>query len=221
MIDVGLLVGELVFGVLVFGGIGGIVWKIRRDDVDDVTDMRSVPVVRIADAKDEQMVRVVGRVVTDHGELVTAPVSGRPCVAWQLHLTAPWTMGRDHILDRDDSVGFVIDDGTGRAQVAASFAVLALATRDEADGPPEFVPPSLAAWLAENYSSDEWRDLRRLRWQETRVEPGDLVAVVGIARVAIDMHGEAATYRDVPKRVVIDGSDDAPLSLSDDKSLLA
>ena len=116
MDDVGTLLGLAAFGVLVFGGIGGIVWKIRREDVDDVTDMRSVPLVRIADAKDEQMVRVAGRVAADHGELLTAPVSGRRCVAWQLALTAPWWRGGDPVVDRDDNISFLNDDASGRGR---------------------------------------------------------------------------------------------------------
>jgi len=220
MDDIGSVLGLVFFGVLVFGGIGATVWKIRRDDVDDVTDMRSVQLVRIADAKDQQMVRVVGRVVADPGEMTTAPVSGRPSVAWRLQLTAPWTMGRDSVVERDDSRAFAIDDGTGRAHIMGSFKIWALATRAEGEGSVDDMPPSLPAWLDENYSSDEWRALRKLRWQETRVEPGDTVCVVGIARVVVDQEGDAATYRDMPRRVELVGSDDAPLSISDDKTLL-
>ena len=219
MIDAGQLFVDCFFSVVVFGTIGGIAWKVRRENVDDVTDMRSVPLVRIADARDEQMVRVAGRVVSDEGELSTAPVSGRPCVAWELRFTAGWSLGRDHIAERNLSVGFAVDDGSGRAHVAANVAVWALATRVEGMGSGDEVPATLAAWLAENHASDEWRGLRRLRWQETRVEPGDEVAVVGIAHVGVDVHGDAATYRDVPRRVTIAGSDDAPLSLSDDPTL--
>ena len=219
MIDGGLIFVDLFFGVVIFGGIGGIVWKVRREDVDDVTDMRSVALVRIADAGDEQMVRVAGRVVPGEGGLVKAPVSGRPCVAWQLRLTAGWSLGRDRIVESDLCVGFVLDDGSGPARVGYKVAVWALARRVEGAGSGDDVPATLAAWLAENHASDDWRDARRLRWSETRVEPGDEVAVVGIAHVGVDGDGEAATYRDVPKSVTIEGSDDAPLSLSDDPSL--
>jgi len=146
MIDVGDLVGRLFGGLIFFGAIGGIVWKIRRDNVDDVTDMRSVPLLRIADARDEQMVRVAGRVVPDEGQLLTAPVSGRPCVAWELHFTASWSMGRDALIDRNGSVGFILDDGSGRAHVGFDLKVWALTAREEgrADSGDE-VPATLAA----------------------------------------------------------------------------
>ena len=218
MIEVGQLLGSLFFGSLVFGGIGAIAWKIRRDSVDDVTDMRSVALVRVVDARDEQMVRVAGRVVAEDGALLTAPVSGRPCVAWELSFTTP-AFGGERIMDRRDTVGFIVEDDSGRAHVAAEIAVWALQARAEGEGPGKDVPPTLAAWLAENHASDQWREIRRLRWRETRVEPGDQIAVVGIAHVSIDSEGEAATYRDAPTRVVIDGSDDAPLSIADDPSL--
>lgn len=219
MIDAGQIVVDVFFSLVVFGTIGGIAWKVRREDVDDVSDMRSVALVRISDARDEEMVRVTGRVVPDEGELATAPVSGRPCVAFQLWVTAGWSLGRDRIIERDFCFSFFVDDGSGRARIAERPAVWALATRVEGMGGGDEVPATLAAWLEENHASDEWRSLRRLRWREARIEPGDEVAVVGIAHVGIDVHGDAATYRDVPKSVTIDGSADAPLSLGDDPSL--
>ena len=218
--DVGDLLARLFFGGLVLGPIGLIAWKIRRDLVDDVADMRSVALVRIANAGDEQMVRVAGRVVADHGERLTAPVSGRACVAWELRFTTASRLD-GCIIDRREAVGFVLDDGSGRAHVAGSVAIWALSARSEGEGEGagDDVPPPLAAWLAENHASDEWRQMRRLRWRETRVEPSDEIAVVGIAHVGVDTEGEAATYRDAPRRVTIDGSDDAPLSIGDHPSL--
>jgi hypothetical protein len=222
MPDPGVLGGLVAFGCLVFGSIGGIAWKIRRDSaevLDDVGDMRTVPLVRIGEARDEQMVRFAGRVVVDDVEIPMAPVSGRPCVAWQLSITAPWKLGRDVILERNGCSSFLIDDGSGRARVVGNPKVWALATRLEGQGSGDDVPPTLAAWLEENHASDEWRDLPELRWSETRVEPGDELAVVGIAHVRIDVDGDSAGYRDAPMLITVEDSDDAPLSLGDDASL--
>jgi hypothetical protein len=216
VIEVGQLFVDAFFIVVVFGTIGGIAWKVRKDDVDDATDMRSVPLVRIADVRDQQMVRLAGRVVTEEGALLDAPVSGRPCVAFGLQFGAHGKL----IIDRNDSTCFVLEDGSGLAHVVEEIKIPLLATRMEGTAATsDEVPATLAAWLEENHASDEWRSRRDLHWLETRVEPGDEVAVVGIAHVGIDVDGDADGYRDAPTLITIESSEDAPLSLSDDPSL--
>ena len=72
---------------------------------------------RIADCRDGQLVKVVGRAVAiAQAEPTTAPFSGRPCVAWRIsatlgHSKNAKTTGRAHI-DK-----FIVTDDRGEAIV--------------------------------------------------------------------------------------------------------
>jgi len=207
------------FGVIavVGGGFSFLSRAFKRDIEDDVADMRSVARAHAAAAREGAVVRVVGRVV-DQGELLVAPVSDRRCVAYELEHC--YRNGERNIGDCA-SVPFLLDDdGGARAATSSACRVLALRLRIDERGRPDDLPAPFAAWLEENHSSDEWRHERRLSWWESRVEPGDRVAIVGVARREIAQQGNGG-YRDAPTLLMLDHADDAPLSIGDDPSLLA
>ena len=208
----------VVFGLGFFAAIGAGLRRWNRNllrDLDDTRDMRSVGRARASNAREGAVVRVVGR-VTAGGELLIAPVSGRPCVAYEFEVRPK---GEERIGGDCSSRPFGLDDEGTRAATSSACRVMALRRRIEERGTGDDVPAPLAAWLEENHSSDEWRSMRKLTWWESRVEPGDTVAVVGVARRQIDPDGEAG-YRDAPTVLMLDDADDAPLSVGDDPSLL-
>jgi hypothetical protein len=57
-----------------------------------------------------------------------------------------------------------------------------------------------------------------LIYREGVLEEGELVAVLGTARVEPDPDGAARSYREVATRVVVDEPDEDPLMLSDTAS---
>ena len=206
-------------GIGMFAGlVGGVVLLVRalKRDLDDVGDMRSVARAHAAVAREGAVVRVVGRVVDHGGEMLVAPVSGRRCVAYEFELRYG---NGERILGDHASIPFMLDDGGTRAGTSSACRILALRPRVDERSRPEDVPASFAAWLEDNHASDEWRHERELQWWESRIELGDTVAVVGVARREIAQEGEGG-YRDAPTLLMLDDADDAPLSLGDDPSLL-
>jgi hypothetical protein len=200
------------------------VWKLRRenvverDDVDDVVDMRSVRRVRLASIAGEDLVRVAG-VVSSTAAPLTAPLSGRACVAWVIELRGPGLDVRVFFSDR--AVGaFTIEEEGMRARIEPPCEVLALSVRLRTRVRPELLPSAFRQWLEEAHSGDEWEHMSRLEVRERRIEPGEPIAVVGLARRGRDGDGLAAGYRDAPEVVLFENAEGAPLSLSDHPSLL-
>jgi hypothetical protein len=197
------------------GGLFALVVRSLKRGLDDVADMRSVARAHASQAREGAVVRVVGRVL-DQDPMLVAPVSGRRCVAYDFELR----YGNGELITAGSaSVPFILDDEGARAVTSAACRVLALRRRLDERSRPEELPVAFAAWLEENHASDEWRLERALRWRESRVEPGDRVAVVGVARREIAQQGQGG-YRDAPTLLMLDDADDAPLSIGDDPSLL-
>ena len=222
VLDLGSLFGALAFVGLLGGGVVAVARLIRRD-ADAIGDMRSVTRARLGEAREDAVVRVTARVVAAAGgELLVAPVSGAPCVAYECWLGfGRHTRIAEEPIKHDRSiVPFVVDDGSAHGRVEANVQVLVLRRRVEGEGGPDDVPPPFARWLEENHSSDEWRHARQLFWWEKRLAPGDRVSIVGVVRRQIDPDGDSGGYRDAPMTVTLADADDAPLSVSDDPSLL-
>jgi hypothetical protein len=212
-------VGGLMIATLVFGPILAIAVKIKHDAaaLDDVNDMRTVPLMRLADAARTmpELVRVAGRAVAH--EPRRAPISGRPAVACVIELYRDGA--REPFVSDVLVEPFLVEDEGGRARVEPPFQVLALSPRLSGRGC-DGLPAAFQAWVDERWDYDDWRAARRLRWIERRIEPGERVAVVGLARRELGGDGGGGNYREAPSTVVIESDDGAPLSLSDHPSLV-
>ena len=216
---------ESILGGTVFLGLFGglvtfIVLRIKRDvaHVDDIADMRSVPLVRLGEILAEDVVRAAGT-VAPADSLLVAPVSGRPCVYYEVVVRLAYDA--EPIIASSDICAFDLDDGSGRAYVQPPCPIIIVAERVRDTGAPESVPATLQAWLEENHASDDWREAKRLHWSERRIEPGDRLGLVGFARREVAREGALGGYRDAPSQVVFETDERAPLSLSDDASLVA
>jgi hypothetical protein len=215
----GSVIGMVCTMLGIVGAVALVGRKMKRDAdaLSDVADMRSVALVRLGDVEDEAMVRVVGR-VAPYDRPVTAPVSGRPCVAYAVEL---YVGGNVRPLVTGGEVrAFYVEDGGVRALVQPPCPIVALTARHEGRRTPAELTPAFAAWLEENHASDDWRHEKRLRFVEHRLEPGERAAIVGVARREVDGDAAFAGYREPPQLVVFETADDAPLSVSDDPSLL-
>lgn len=140
--------------------------RIKRDvaHVDDIADMRSVPLVRLGEIVAEDVVRAVGT-VAPADSLLVAPVSGRPCVYYEV-VVRP-AHDAEPIIAWSDIRAFDLDDGSGRAYVQPPCPIIMIAERVRETGAP------------------------------------------------------TSGYRDAPSQVVFETDERAPLSLSDDASLVA
>ncbi|HEX8953926.1 MAG TPA: hypothetical protein VF945_18845, partial [Polyangia bacterium] len=81
--------------------------------------------------------------------------------------------------------------------------------------------PDLERFLAERGIATEGTFFRKsLRGQEGILEAGERVAVGGIARWVPDPDAAGGSYRETPKRLVLESSESLGIFLSDDKATL-
>jgi hypothetical protein len=81
--------------------------------------------------------------------------------------------------------------------------------------------PDLERFLAERGIATEGAFFRKnLRGREGILEAGERVAVGGIARWLPDPDAAGGSYRETPKRLVLESSESLGIFLSDDKSAL-
>jgi len=175
---------------------GCVIWLVRSGAFarsrDVATAMRIAEPSAIADLAPNVLVRVEGT-AGRLDALVTAPLSGRPCLYWALRvheLRAPLERGDglDHVFADSDHSVFWIDDGTGKALVDPLGAEVSLrfdhTTRD--------VPSKYAGLLASN---------RSYLCEEAIISDGGKIAIAGTAVEsdwAAPADGDA--YRSPPTR---------------------
>jgi hypothetical protein len=174
--------------------------------------LRSVRVTPIAKLTEEKLACVVGRVEIET-PLLTAPLSRRPCVAYD---TSTWFSTENGVLaevaTERQLVSFYIVDATGRARVDAPSAALCnrpvVRTRDTVD------LGIRSAFFARNASFDAKAKLRPDgRFEERVIEPGMTIRIAGSVNLepGAELTGERL-YRDAnPVRATITGSSQYPL----------
>jgi hypothetical protein len=177
--------------------------------------LRSVPRTRVLQLAPGP-VRVTGRACKAEHAL-TAPVSGRPCVAYQLTIEEA-IPGQDQtvtwrpVLRLADAHPFWVDDGTGRVLVEPD-AHLELALDEDRRGGSGFLDrvrdvdgvARLEAFLRmRGVVTDGWFGRRKHRYREGVVEEGETVSV-GATAVA----GESAG------KLTLRGSEQVPIIVTD------
>lgn len=193
--------------------------KIRRA-------LRAARRVPIAEVREGEVVRVTGR-VRGVSELLRAPLSGRPCVFFEVTVEEYRSSGKSgrwvRILREQEAMDFLVEDGTGKALVRADgMRVLAQRDHEQSSGTFNDATPELEAFLARHgEKSTGWIFNRRLRYREGIFEPGETVTVLGEAHWEQDPDPETAGtgYRDVPKRLVLRPRPQGPVIASDEPGL--
>jgi hypothetical protein len=196
--------------------------------------LRACPVVAINRAADGATVRIVGA-VRARAPMLASPLSGRECVAYDLVLEELVKTGKSshwrQILHLEDACEFEIVDATGRAIVEAKHIAVALIGDAHArTGLFEDATPELLALLdAHGLSATGLFGMNKgLRVREGVLEPDETIAVLGRARWENDPEarstpGELGGYRGltVPRWLVIEAPDGAPVRASDDPAAMA
>lgn len=137
------------------------------------------PIARLA----EGPAAVSGQVV-EAGPTLVAPLSGRPCVYYRLHVQERRGGRLATVVDDSGTVPFAVDDGTGRAHVELGRTSPRLDPRPDAS--PTKVPSSPPEdRLARRYglTTRGWSAGSSLRFRETIVAPGDRLYVLGRATI--------------------------------------
>ena len=170
----------------------------------------------------EGLVRWSGRVHLT-SEPLTAPVSQRPCVAYQLTvMRGDGEGGWSKVLERTDARPFILADETGQGVVDAMSGPFAIA----------LVPDRKASSSAFRADSADLKRVRALlheedivtqttfgtdqpvKFSEAVLLPGSELSVSGSCTWEIALDGERAGYRELPQRIALRGTTEEPLLLS-------
>lgn len=216
-------VAELLAMVLVVLGIVRL-WRWWCSDERRVKSLLgSARQVRIADAEEGALVKVVGK-VRSAGKVLSAPGTGEPCLVWKLGVEAVGMRDqRRHVVTRSDATDFWLEDESGRALVKPLTPELRLAVHELRFRGVGEMPAAVAEILVAHESAARGRDLFHasgtdLVCQEGLVTEGETVAVLGRAHWVEDAEG--AGYRERGKRLVLEDHPPLVRRISDDPELV-
>jgi hypothetical protein len=196
-----------------------------RDDDRLTHTLARRPRARIQ-AIEGDVVRVTGH-VRSRGELLQAPVTGRPCVAFHL-LIEEWRYRNrcaswEVLLEIQQARPFAVTDESGEATVDTAgptevFLVLDRCgpsrRRDQADRAQLAVLKKLLK--SGGVAITNWfGDSKIIRYQEGVLEEGEKVSVGGRAIREVSPDGERSSPRQPPERLVLRGTAEEPLLISD------
>ena len=166
-------------------------------------------------------VRVTGRIHRD-AKLLEAPLSGRPCVVYELVIdelsSATPPLGQ-RLLDLRQACPFLLEDDSGTARVDTAGPGFVALIHDRV-GVTSGIYPGKHRELSRVLESSgllpmtwlgRWRPLR---YAEGVLEPGELVTVSGDGAREIDPGGDRTSVRSPPQRLVIRGNEEEPLLIT-------
>jgi len=165
------------------------------------------------------LVRVTGRIHHD-GELAEAPLSGRPCVVYELVVEAFVKHGGTglwrRLLDLQHARPFLLTDETGTARIDTSVPFFLALVHDrvgKTSGPYPGKHRALSLLLEDmGLKATDWRGRwRPICYSEGVLAQDELVSVGGDATRQIDQGGESPGPRSPPERLVLRGTEAQPL----------
>lgn len=203
------------------GAITGLSWWFSSEQVTRRALAR-VKATSVRDAKDGEIVKVVGRAIP-MGPLLRAPVSERACLAWSIAIQVRRGAGKNRrwreVHQGSDALAFLLEDDTGQARIDVHRARIVLSEDHRAAHGGSWSDGSedLLAYCAEQGidTSTFVGGSVPVRSREGAIDPGETVAVMGVARWEEDPSASGDGYRSVGKRLVLEAPADAPLLVSD------
>lgn len=170
-------------------------------------------------------IKLVGQVVLGFVPL-SAPLTGRRCVAWQVHIEredaeAGWVT----VIEERQASDFSLCDGTGSVHLRIYRPSLALADAARfQSGPLEEASPRAEIFLAARASASAGHlgAGEPMRYREGVLVEGELVAVGGVAaREPFADPGAAGSFPETALRLVMQPLPGGELIISDDPSRVA
>jgi hypothetical protein len=174
----------------------------------------------------EGTVRLAGR-VRRIGDLLQAPLSGRPCVAYELCVNesgqgGPESSGWYRLIEMRQACPFVVADESGEARVDTDGPFRIAVTYDRTGTTRWFgeypgIHRDLARFLkAEGYLATGWFGRWKVfHYAEGVIEEDQLVTVGGASAREFDAAGRPPDRRSPPERLVLRGTDAQPLLISE------
>jgi len=222
----------LLAAVGILGGGGMLLWLAVRSQGGGEHHIPHPPRTAIAEVSEGHAARIVGKVVPG-GEMLVAPLSGRPCVhyvvvvdrvtvmdrtAWVLEDLGAWRAPpAERLIAEERGTPFVVADDTGRAVVDPAGAITALHQDWHRLSEVDVLGPIEREFLARRgLSAHIWRPLS---FREAIVEAGDRVSVQGVAVREPDP-GRDAGYREPAWRLRLAARFGTRLYLSDRADLV-
>ena len=184
--------------------------------------LRSAEIVPIAALPENTAGRLVGT-VTELEEVLIAPLSGRKCVYYEVKVIRE-NKSKTILIHERRAVRFALVDGSARAFVDPRYAELALdLDQQTSSGFLDDPTPREAALLQRHdQTSQGWLFNKGIIYQESIIEIGETVAVYGagvrepdpaVTPIATDDYRGA-----LPTRLLVSGTKDVPLVISDKAS---
>ena len=181
--------------------------------------LRKSAAKRIQELADDELAKVVGR-ARAVGELIDAPVTGRPCIAYAVNVVVH---GHNTSRTFRDTGGapFMLEDDSGRALVDPTAARISLEGANRVHAGTLDAPTPSAVALLERHGQ-RLGGFREVFYREAVIVDGDNLAVLGAGTREPDPDAAPAeSYRGDPKtRLRLTSSKKHPLVISDDPSAL-
>lgn len=227
------LIATAVCLALVVGAFAFVRWlQRRRPSAERLGD---VPPVKIAAATAGSVVRIIGRVEA-RSELVEAPISKRPCVAWEIDIRDRGDLSGAPLLSKNVQRPFALRDGTGVAHVERAQLFLVLdhegeRVSRELEGasltgpllsgaepcPVEIERVLRAAGLSTVAQTPLGPAARSLVWREGVLSVGELASAVGRARWRATPDQD--DYRNAKQELILEPEGEVPVKVTDDRAV--
>lgn len=221
---IGLIIGV---NVAILGG--GLAWrylfseraKLRRS-------LKRAPLTPMNKVMEGALVRVTGKSRQAEDDLLHAPLSGRPCLVYEVEVEEYKKKGRygswkTIILERDFVSSFWLQEGKDRALVQLIYPQLVL-DRDASfrSGVLKEPDENLVAYLSSHGEAPQGMIFNRnLRYREGVIEPGEEVTVLAVGKNEPDPDPAAtpSSYRGRAMRLVLRSPAQGEMLISDERGL--
>ncbi len=223
-----IILGIIALNIAVVGG--GLAWRYWFSERARYRRLlKKAPRVPIAQAGEGALVRITGMASAGAGGVLTAPLSGRPCLVLEVEVDENVHQGKssswkNRIREIDFVPEFWVEDETGRALIRLDYPKLAL-TQDAKfnSGVLNDPEPRLVEFLESHGESPQgWVFNKALRYREGVLEPDEEVTVLGVVRREPDPDpmADSEGYRQRAMRVVLRSPADGDLVISDAPGLV-
>jgi hypothetical protein len=180
-----------------------------------------LPHVAVAEARAGAL-RLTGQ-VRSRGDLLRGPITRRPCVAFHLVVEQLRERGWVRIMELADARPFRLADDSGEALVDTANGPFALALFPDRRGPKRGEADAEQAMrsLLESAGFDPTGDepgislFPTVRYREGVLSEGRRTSVGGVGAIEVTPDGERGASREAPQRLVLRGTADQPLLISD------
>ncbi|HZS38442.1 MAG TPA: hypothetical protein VFF06_16520 [Polyangia bacterium] len=220
--DLGILIAPLMLA----GAVGVWAWDaFYSPDARFKRALKTLAFTPMREARDGRVNKIAGTLEYAAAPL-TAPLSGRACAWYEVIVEElKGRGGPRQILREERRQLFFLRDADGTRALVRTAHARTLLVKDANFSSGTFNDPSPVLEEFMRRHGIEPRGLlfnRSLRFREGVLEAGERVVAAGVARWEADADSGSVggAYRETPRRLVLDGSEKAPLLISDDPSAL-